>query len=62
MAAVWRTSHLDTFDIGQRVLATYQSQGIYLIGVELVRKLLYVEFHCDELTIVNERNDYSVAG
>jgi hypothetical protein len=53
---------LDTFDIRQRVLTKYQSRGIYLTEVELVRKLLYVEFYRDELTIVNESNDYSNAG
>ncbi len=45
-----------------RVLAKYQSRGIYLTEVKLVRKLLYVEFYRDELTIVNESNDYSNAG
>lgn len=65
MAAMWPAAHnlyLDTFDIRQRVLTKYQSRGIYLTEVELVRKLLYVEFYRDELTIVNESNNYSNAG
>ena len=65
MAAMRRAAHnlyLDTFDIRQRVLTKYQSQGIYLTEGELACKLLYVEFYRDELTIVNESNNYSNAG
>jgi hypothetical protein len=65
MAAMQRAAHnlyLDTLDSRQRVLAKYRGRGIYLYEGELVRKLLYVEFYRDELTIVNKSNDYSIAG
>lgn len=65
MAALRRAAHnlyLDTWDVRQRVLARYRRQGIYMSEVELVRKLLSAEFYWEELTIVNETQDYSNAG
>ncbi len=48
--------------MGVTLLARYRRQGIYMSEVELVRKLLYAEFYREELTIVNETQDYSNAG
>lgn len=65
MADMRRAAHnlyLDTLDVRRRVLAKYRTRGIYLSEVDLVRRLLYAEFYRDELTIVNESDDYSNAG
>ena len=54
--------YLDTLDVRRRVLAKYRTRGIDLSEVDIVRRLLYAEFYRDELTIVNESDDYSNAG